>query len=80
MDTTAIQIKVRFCNDLRNWESIPVTMSATADRGQLVNLVRHLRTLANAPLISSVRWNVEGSLQGHYFANQTGDSKDYLNR
>jgi hypothetical protein len=80
MDTTAIQIKVRFCNDLRNWENIPVTMSATADRGQLVNLVRHLRTLANAPLISSVRWTVEGSLQGHYFANLTGDSKDYLNR
>ena len=80
LEKTVIEIKVRFCNDLRDWENIPITMTATPDKRQATKLMHNLKATANAPLISSVRWNERYSRQGHYFVNQTGDSKAYLNK
>ena len=81
--TEELEIKVRLCNNLKDWEDIVVTFETMfSTEEQKHEVLKKLKDWCNTEFVSSIRWNYKGSFQGHYFINQTigKDNKAYLNK
>jgi len=61
--TNQIEIKIRWQDDFRRWEEMPVVFTATVDEGMEDRLCKN--TFVNSD-IKQIRWNYLGLPQGHY--------------
>lgn len=70
-----IEVKVKFVNNLQDWETIPVTFETVMiDDDKFKILMKHLRELSLCKLVHEIRWNEKGSPQGHYIVNLFGEA------
>jgi len=69
---TIIEIKISLIGNDREWHELPVNIRFSGLWSDVRTYIdESLKDWVNLPFVHTIRWNFEGSLQGHYIIPAT---------